>query len=163
MGYMQAIFTTLWTIWTHWNVVIHEGKEPNPMEVALTAQNLSCRYKEAFSSQSVSNSKCRRTEPKLNTAAGQWQLIIKIAGVRRRKAKRSAWAYEAKNLQGVIMFCVVASSTAISTYGAVQEALVEAAIKARSQGYHQQQEEPRLAREDYGCWSKNFVPKRTDL
>ena len=141
-------------------------KEPNSMELVLTAQNLSCRYKEAFSSQSVSNSKCRRTEPKLNAAAGQWQLIIKIAGVRRRKAKRSAWAYEAKNLQGVIMFCGVASSTAISTYGAVQEALVEAAIKARSHGYHrilllsnsrnlvqshQQEEEPRLAREDNGC------------
>ena len=31
------------------------------------------------------------------------------------------------------MFCGVASSTAISTYGAV---LVEAAIKARSHGYH---------------------------
>ena len=61
------------------------------------------------------------------------------------------------------MFCGVASSTAISTYGAV---LVEAAIKARSHGYHrilflsnsrnlvqshQQEEEPRLAREDYGC------------
>ena len=141
-------------------------KEPNSMELVRTAQNLSCRYKEAFSSQSVSNSKCRRTEPKLNAAAGQWQLIIKIAGVRRRKAKRSAWAYEGKNLQGVIMFCGVASSTAISTYGAVQEALVEAAIKARSHGYHrilflsnsrnlvqshQQEEEPRLAREDYGC------------
>lgn len=42
----------------------------------------------------------------------------------------------AKDLQGVIMFCDVASNTATSTNKAVQEAMVEAAIKARSYGYH---------------------------
>ena len=35
--YMQSIFTTLWTIWLHRNTVVHEGKQPNPMEVILTA------------------------------------------------------------------------------------------------------------------------------
>ena len=35
--YLQAIFTTLWTIWNHRNTVVHEGKQPNPMEVILTA------------------------------------------------------------------------------------------------------------------------------
>lgn len=36
MEYMQAIFTTLWTIQNHRYMVVHEGKEPNPMEVVLT-------------------------------------------------------------------------------------------------------------------------------
>lgn len=48
MDYLQAIFTYLWTIWNHKNLVTHEGKTPNPMEVILTAQNLSCSFKEAF-------------------------------------------------------------------------------------------------------------------
>ena len=38
---MQNIFTTLWTIWFHRNMVFHEGKQPNPMEVILMAQTLS--------------------------------------------------------------------------------------------------------------------------
>ena len=47
---LQAIFTTLWTIWTHRNSVIREGKHPNPIEVVLTSRSLLCRYKDAFSS-----------------------------------------------------------------------------------------------------------------
>ena len=38
MNYVQAIFTYLWTIWNHRNLVLHEGKDPNPMEVILTVQ-----------------------------------------------------------------------------------------------------------------------------
>jgi len=34
---MQNIFTTLWTLWFHRNMVVHEGKQPNPIEVILTA------------------------------------------------------------------------------------------------------------------------------
>ena len=37
MSYLQGIFTTLWSIWTHRNLVVHEGKHPNPLEVVLTA------------------------------------------------------------------------------------------------------------------------------
>ena len=51
VSHMQSIFTTLWTIWFHRNMVVHEGKQPNPMEVILIAQTLSCRYKKVFSSQ----------------------------------------------------------------------------------------------------------------
>ena len=50
MSYLQGIFTTLWSIWTHRNLVVHEGKHPNPLEVVLIAQSLVCRFKEAFSS-----------------------------------------------------------------------------------------------------------------
>lgn len=135
MEYMQAIFTTLWTILNHRNKVVHEGKEPNPMEVVLTAQSQSCKYKEAFPNQFGLNSRCRRLSTESNIVVGHWQLIMKIAGVRRRKAKRSAQAYEAKDLQGVIKFYGVASSKAISTNGAIQEALMEAITKAKKYGF----------------------------
>lgn len=49
MHCLQAIFTTFWTIWTHRNLVIHEGKQPNPIEVVLTSQSLLCGYKDALS------------------------------------------------------------------------------------------------------------------
>ena len=29
-----------------WNLVVHEDKQPNPIEALLTAQNFSCRYHE---------------------------------------------------------------------------------------------------------------------
>ena len=69
-------------------------------------------------------------------SAEPWQLIIKIAGAKLKKTKRIAYAYEAKNLQGEIMFSGVASCAASSAYGAALEALVEAALKARNMGFH---------------------------
>ena len=48
MQYLQSIFTTLWTLWNHRNRVVHEGIQPNPIEVILTAQNFSCRYQNIF-------------------------------------------------------------------------------------------------------------------
>lgn len=95
MGYLQAIFTTLWTIWNHRNLVVHEGKLPNPMEVILTAQSLSCRYQDTFTKYSDTNR--QSMDP---------------------------------------IFYGVASSVANSAYGAAQEALVEAALKARNMGFH---------------------------
>lgn len=61
-----------------------------------------------------------------------WQLIIKIAG-----ARRSGFAYEAKNMQGVIIFYGGLSCAVGSALIAIQEAMVEAAIKARNLGYSQ--------------------------
>ena len=37
MCYLQDVFTILWTLWTHRNKVIHQGINPNPVEVILTA------------------------------------------------------------------------------------------------------------------------------
>ena len=38
MDYLKVVFTFLLTIWNHRNLVTHEGKSPNPLEVILTAQ-----------------------------------------------------------------------------------------------------------------------------
>lgn len=67
---------------------------------------------------------------------GPWDLIIKISGARRKKAKRSAYAFEATNLQGMTMFTGCTSSAAATGFDAAQEALVEAAIRARSLGFN---------------------------
>ena len=134
LEYMQNIFTTLWTFWFHRNMVVHEGKQPNPMGVILTAQTLSCRYKEAFSSQPNPYIRCSRLSNEPNTVAGQWQLLIKIVRTRNSRLNKSAWAYEAKDHEGVIIFYGVASSKASTTNGAVQEAL-EAVIIVKNHGF----------------------------
>ena len=51
MEYLQNLFTILWTIWNHRNKVVHEGLSPNPMQVVLTSQSLSCKYKSSFTAQ----------------------------------------------------------------------------------------------------------------
>ncbi|XP_065618488.1 uncharacterized protein LOC112001839 isoform X1 [Quercus suber] len=48
MKYLQTLFTVLWSIWNLRNLVVLEDKQPNPIEVLLTAQNLSCKYHEIF-------------------------------------------------------------------------------------------------------------------
>lgn len=60
----------------------------------------------------------------------QWDLIIKVAGARKKKPRTAAFAYEATNLQGRMMFLSSANSGASTTAAATQEALVEAAVKA---------------------------------
>ena len=68
MEYMQNIFITLWTIWYHRNRVVHEEIQPNPLEVVLIAQNLYCRYKEAYSINYKSNERCIRSGIEHSTA-----------------------------------------------------------------------------------------------
>ena len=104
MNYVQAIFTYLWTFWNHRNLVLHEGKDPNPMEVILTVQNFICRFQVAFS-----NSSIQRRRPVLHPCAyqnleGPWDLLMRIASIRKRKSRRVAYAYEAINLQGIAIF-----------------------------------------------------------
>lgn len=37
MVYLQALFTFLWTMWLHYNRVVHDGITPNPLQVILMA------------------------------------------------------------------------------------------------------------------------------
>ena len=130
--YMQYIFTTLWTIWFHRNMVVHEGKQPNPMEVILTAQTLSCRYKEVFSDQPSPIIRRSRPSNEPSNVTRQSQLLIKIVGTRNPRLKRSAWAFEAKDHQGVIRFYGVHSSNTNTIKGAVQELLMEAVFTVKT-------------------------------
>ena len=138
MFYLQAIFTTLWTIWNYRNIVVHQGINPNPMDVILTGQNLSCRYKEAFSYHNTHTDRFdRSTRTDYQSTAGNWQLIIKVAGTRSRKPYRSGIAYEAITVQGDRVFFGAVSSKARTIGGALLEAVVEAEIAAKNQGFHQ--------------------------
>ena len=129
MDYLQALFTYLWTMWTHQNKVVHDGITPNPMQVILMAQSLSCRYKEAFTEESCQSGTSRRPAVEPQSASGPWQLIIKVAGSRNKKKKRRAYAYEAINPQGVGVFVGVNSSTARTATGCLLEAVVEASLQ----------------------------------
>ena len=51
------------------------------MDVILTAQSLSCKYKETFIEHPHNNRLNRSPRPKHQSIAGQWQLIIKVVGV----------------------------------------------------------------------------------
>ena len=104
MNYVQAIFTYLWTIWNHRNLVIHEGKDPNPMEVILTIQNFICRFQVVFSSSSMQRRRPVQHPCVYQNLEGPWDLLIRIASIRKRKSRRVAYAYEAINLQGVAIF-----------------------------------------------------------
>lgn len=64
-------------------------------------------------------------------------MFIKVAGARKKKARRCGFAYEAKNMQGNIIFKGVSSCAAETIPNAIQEAMVEAVIKARSLGFNQ--------------------------
>ena len=94
---------------------------------------MACRYKEAFFKHPRHISQPRRTNADQHPPLGQWQLINKISGARRRKPKRWSSAYEAINMQGDSNLCSVARTT----YGAMLDVVVEAGIRAKYHGYQQ--------------------------
>ena len=110
---------------------------PNPVEVILIAQNFSYRYRDSLSRCSTSADRegsCTRSEGQ--SAAGDWQLIIKVAGFRSRRPYRNGTAYEALTIQGERVFFGVNSSNARTSIGALLEAVVEAGMAAKDQGFH---------------------------
>ncbi|XP_075666014.1 uncharacterized protein LOC142635829 [Castanea sativa] len=133
--YLQLVFTLIWSIWNHRNKVMCEGLKPDPLNVILTSQALFCGYHEAFANYNNADRRNGTHQAQNQRLVGQWDLIIKIAGVRKKQVRRSAYSYEAQNIQGNIVFRGCHSSAAKSAYGALLEALVEAAVLARRYGF----------------------------
>ena len=115
--------------------MVHQGLNPNPVEVILIVQNFSCRYRNSISRCSTSIDRERRsTRSEGLSATRDWQLIIKIAGARSRRPCRLGTTYEALTIQGERVFFGVNSSNARTTTGALLEAVVEAGMTAKDQG-----------------------------
>ena len=117
--------------------MVHDGIQPNPLDVVLMAQNLSCRYQDAFIKEETQHFKKQNCSTTQSLAGGNWQIIIKLASARRRKKYGTAYAFEAKSRYGEIVFRGIRSCAATSMADALQEALVEASITARSLGFRQ--------------------------
>ena len=116
--------------------MVHQGITLDPVEVILTTQTLSCRYKDTLSGYSPSggrDDRCNRS--KRQSAVGDWQLIIKLVGARSRSPYRNGTAYEALTVQGDKVFFGVVSSNAKTSTGALLEAVVEAGLAAKDQGF----------------------------
>ena len=77
------------------------------MEASLTLQSLICRYQVAFNNQNTSQHQPTRQKNTHQGLGDTWQMIIKIAGARLRRSKRTDYAYDAKDRQGNLIFNVV--------------------------------------------------------
>ncbi|XP_030966604.1 uncharacterized protein LOC115987239 [Quercus lobata] len=115
------------------NVIVGVGINIRPK----ISSTLDRRYHEIFNEVDSLGTQRHQQNTDQIPIGGQWQLIIKLAGAKRKRAKRSAYAYEARNLQGEVVFCGIRSCATGSIVGAVQEAIVEAAVKAKNLGYQQ--------------------------
>ena len=90
------------------------------------------RYKDTLSNYSNPGGRDDRcTRPKNQSAAGDWQLIIKLAGARSRRPYRNGTAYEALMVQGDKLFFGTVNSNARTSTGA----LLEAVIAVKDQGF----------------------------
>jgi len=101
------------------------------MDVILTTHNLFCKYRDAFNKSNISSRGSAGQGTTNQNIGGIWDLIIKISGVRTKKFGMCAYSYEAQNTQDETVLKGCASSPAGIAYGAVQEALVVAAMQAK--------------------------------
>ena len=104
LRFLQILFTILWSIWNHRNVGVHDNIQPNPLGVLLMAQNLSCKYQEAFNKEESQQFMEHKHSIDPNPAGGQWQMVLKLVGATRRRVSGSTYAYEARNRQGEVVF-----------------------------------------------------------
>ena len=115
-------------------MVVHEGKQPNPSEVILTAQSLVCRYTVAFSCCSTSSLRSHAQNKLDQIPIGPWQLIIKVAGARLKNLNRARYTYEAKTTQGDHILQGISSCTDQAILVIIKGAMLEATIKAKDLG-----------------------------
>ena len=69
------------------------------------------------------------------SVAGDWQIIIKLGDSRSRKLHRYGTAYEALTVQGLKVFFGAISSNARTSTGALLDAMLEAVLTAKGQGF----------------------------
>ena len=131
---LQSIFTILWTIQTHKNLVLHNGKTPNLVEVIPTSQSFIYRFKEAFNLYKGYNH-YQRSKNRTKDCRQNWQLLIKVVATKKKRTRRSGFAFEARCLDGSILFKGGASSGVKIRHQAAQEALLLALMKAKDIGY----------------------------
>ena len=134
MNFLQAPFTILWLIWNHRNLVLYQGKTPNPAEVVLTSQSLICSYKEAFQKNLHQPEAGARLKQSQTIDHQNWQAIIKVAAYGNRRSRRCGYAFEAITWGGINLFTGAASSGRWSILLANQEVVLEAMIKAKEAG-----------------------------
>ena len=107
--------------------MIHEGKQPNPIEVILSTQRFVCRFQETHNKEHLD----RRIVPKngkvSTSSSSTWQLLIKTSSNRNRKKKRGN-VFEARNRDraGTLIFNGCHSTGAATKLLASPEAMVEA-------------------------------------
>ena len=129
MDLLQAVFTTLWLIWNHRNVVLHKGKVPMPLEVVLMFQSLICRCREAFQTHQDQR-QIYKPKPSIFMLTQNWQVLIEVAASRNRRTKRCGFAFEARRMDGALLFRGGTSCGRPIQHLAAQEALVETLIKS---------------------------------
>lgn len=134
MNHLQAHFTSLWSIWNHKNMVLHQGQIPNLVEVILISQSLTCRYQEAFNQSQMQKTKSYPKQTK-SIPHQSWQILIKVAASGNRKAPRYGFAFEANTLDGSTLFKGGANSGRQSIYMATQETLIEFILTAKDLGF----------------------------
>lgn len=75
----RTIFTTLWAIWSHGNLVVREGKHTDPMEVILTVQSLTCTYQVAFNEHPWSYSSVSDCRAESYISMLWWSLALAVS------------------------------------------------------------------------------------
>ena len=115
--------------------MVHEEITPNPMNVAFISQSFICKYQEAFDKEQPSSPKNIESSVTILVPTGNDNLPSKQQVPGKGNPTEDDMTMKQKNLLGNINFNGGASSVAPTYPAIVQEAVVEASIKARDLGF----------------------------